>query len=256
MKKQLRVVVADNNDEFAARCAAGLHRAGDWAILRCQQPQTLMQAVRVEHPDALILNLTVPSMEFPCFTEEVLRYSDLRIIAFYRQQNESLRRAFEEQGVRYMPMPETGSNLADFVHLLCGGGSFQRREPAVMNGSDAEYCVTRLLHSFGISTHLQGFYYLRCAIMLAYAQGDCSCSMMRSIYPEVAERMNSTTSRVERSIRHAITHAWENAGQEPGWQYGLHCPHRMTNSEFISFAADWLRSERASRRRAEPAAMF
>lgn len=248
MKKQLRVIVADNDDAFAAKCAAGLHHAGDWAILRCQQPHLLLQAVRVEHPDVLILNLTVPTMEFPQFTNEVLRYSDLRIIAFYREKNAALQRIFEEQGVRYVPMPEDENGLPDFVHLLCGGGSFPQREPAFMPDTDAEAFVTRFLYSFGISTHLQGFHYLRCAILLVYAQGRCRYSMMHCIYPEVAEKMHSTAARVERAIRHAISHAWENAETAPGWQYGLHSTRRMTNSEFIAFAADWLRSERTGRR--------
>ena len=76
---------------------------------------------------------------------------------------------------------------------------------------------------------------------------DSSGCVMNLIYPAVAEMLRTTPSRVERSIRHAINQAWENADRKICLGFGIQDGHRMTNSEFISFAVDWLRTGQSER---------
>lgn len=246
MMKQLRILVGDIGDDYAAGCAAALTMTGDWAITRQQQRSTLLEAIRKEHTDILILNLSAPTMQFPDFTAEVLRHTDLIILALYRVRNNGLAQIFMQQGIHYLPFPKDRGELTACVHRLAGITGSKRvpeaKQPA------PELAVTRLLHSFGIPTNLCGFHYLRHAILYAYEQGTHSGCMMSLIYPAVAEALQSTPARVERSIRHAILQAWENADYNAGWQFGIRENHRMTNSEFISFAVDWLRTEHAARR--------
>lgn len=246
MTKQLRILVGDIGDNYAASCAAALTLTGDWAVTRTQRRDTLLEAIRKEHTDVLILNLSTSTMPFPDFTAEVLRHTDLIILALYHVRNNGLAQIFMHQGVHYLSVPKDLSELVACVHRLAGISNTkhtaEQKQPA------PELAVTRLLHSFGISTNLCGFHYLRQAILYAYEQETHSGCMMNLIYPAVAEALQSTPARVERSIRHAIMQAWENADHNAGWQFGIRENHRMTNSEFISFAVDWLRTEHAARR--------
>lgn len=246
MGRQLRIIIGDNNGNFASNLAAALHCAGDWVILRHQQFDLLMDAVRTEHPDVLVLDIGESTTRFPELTERILAFSDVTILAFYEKRDPSLEEAFNRIGVRYLPKSDLVADRVRYVHMICGRYPMIRQnqqQPIQQN----ELSVTRLLNDFGISTNLRGYHYLRAAILTACECQTCSGCMMNVIYPSVAEQMHSTPSRVERAIRHAILQAWEHGGPRIGWQYGLNIDHRMTNSEFISFAVEWLHSEQMSR---------
>ena len=246
MKKQLRVLLGDIGDDYATGCAAAFCSEGEWAITREQQRDTLLYTVRQEHPDVLILNHSRPTLNFPEFISEIMQQTDLVVIVFYHVRCSGMEQVLTQRGAHYLPFPQSREELIALVYRLCG--QKPSGELPKQNAPDADIAVTRLLHSFGIPTNLRGFHYLRRAILYAYECGASSGCMMNLIYPAVAESAQSTPARVERSIRHAIMQAWENADHRAGWQFGIQENHRMTNSEFISFAADWLRTEHAARR--------
>ena len=246
MLKQLRVLIGDIGDESASSIAACFTAEGVWAITRLQQHEKMIEAVRTEHTDVLILNLTAETIHIPVLTEELLRHSELVILVLYRKKNNGLAQILTQQGVHYVPYPKRIPDLVSYINRLCGIRTTEKR-PSVQS-DDPEVAVTHLLHRFGIPTNLRGFHFLRCAIITAYQQEAASGCMMNTIYPTVASILQSTPSRVERAIRHAIIQAWENADRKTGLEFGIRDGHRMTNSEFNSFAVDWLRTEQTSRR--------
>lgn len=244
MKRQLRVLIGDIGDIWSESIAAALTMANDWAITRQQQRDIIMSAIREEHPDVLILNLSAQTMPFPEITAEILRHTKLIIIALYHTKNIGLAQLFMQQGVHYMPFPKSRGTFVKYVHELAGPMYCNRS--AVISRPEPELAVNRILYSFGIPTNLCGFGYLRYAILYAYEHNTPSGCMMRTIYPAVAEAMNSTPARVERSIRHAIMLAWENISYNTDFPFALNTYRRMTNSEFISFAVNHLRAECAA----------
>lgn len=245
MTKQLRIIIGDIGDEFASKIAASFAGEGIWAVTRLQRHDVLTHAVRMEHADVLILNLTAETVHVPVLTEEMLRHSEISILVLYREKNDGLAQILTQQGVHYIPYPQNTADFIAYVQRLCG---IRATSNSCMQTDDPELAVTHLLHSFGIPTNLRGFHHLRCAIVTAYRQDIRSGCMMNLIYPVVAQMHHSTPARVERSIRHAIIQAWENADRKIGLEFGIRDGHRMTNSEFISFAVDWLRTEQNSRR--------
>ena len=245
MKKQLRILFGDIGDDYATGSAAAFCEAGDWAITREQQPEMLLLTIRHEHPDVLILNQTRPMPRFPETIAEVLSHTAMVVLVLYRVRCSGMEQILMQRGAHYLPFPKSHEELIALVHRLSG-----RKNNTVqktMQKQDPDIAVTRLLHSFGISANLCGFHYLRRAILFAYESGLSSGCMMNVIYPAVAESAHSTPARVERSIRHAIMQAWENANHQAGWLYGIRENRRMINSEFIAFAVDWLRTEHAAR---------
>lgn len=110
---------------------------------------------------------------------------------------------------------------------------------------DIETQVTRIIHQIGVPAHIKGYQYLRCAILMAISDNDVINSVTKVLYPSVAKKYQTTTSRVERAIRHAIEVAWDRGDIDTLNSYfGYTIQNsrgKPTNSEFIAMIADNLR---------------
>ena len=111
--------------------------------------------------------------------------------------------------------------------------------------SAIETQVTRIIHEIGVPAHIKGYQYLRFAIIMAINDGDVINSVTKVLYPTVAKKYQTTTSRVERAIRHAIEVAWDRGDVDTLNSYfGYTIQNnrgKPTNSEFIAMIADNLR---------------
>lgn len=120
-----------------------------------------------------------------------------------------------------------------------------KKQAITSNPRDLESQVTSIIHEVGVPAHIKGYQYLRQAIMMAVEDNDIINSITKQLYPSIAKLYNTTPSRVERAIRHAIEVAWNRGKMEAideifGYtvNYGKGKP---TNSEFIAMIADKLR---------------
>ena len=110
---------------------------------------------------------------------------------------------------------------------------------------DLEKDVTDMIHEIGVPAHIKGYQYLRTAILLTVKDSDIINSVTKVLYPSVAKKYATTTSRVERAIRHAIEVAWDRGDVDTLNSYfGYTIQNnrgKPTNSEFIAMIADNLR---------------
>lgn len=110
---------------------------------------------------------------------------------------------------------------------------------------DMEAQVTRIIHQIGVPAHIKGYQYLRSAILMTIDDNDVINSVTKILYPTVAKKYRTTTSRVERAIRHAIEVAWDRGDVDTLNSYfGYTIQNsrgKPTNSEFIAMIADNLR---------------
>ncbi|MBE6556024.1 MAG: sporulation transcription factor Spo0A [Ruminococcaceae bacterium] len=110
---------------------------------------------------------------------------------------------------------------------------------------DIETQVTKIIHQIGVPAHIKGYQYLRTAILLTIKDSDIINSVTKVLYPSVAKKYQTTTSRVERAIRHAIEVAWDRGDVDTLNSYfGYTIQNnrgKPTNSEFIAMIADNLR---------------
>ena len=110
---------------------------------------------------------------------------------------------------------------------------------------DLEKDVTEMIHELGVPAHIKGYQYLREAIMMSVEDMDMLNSITKILYPSIAKKFDTTPSRVERAIRHAIEVAWSRGKMET--LYALFCytintgKGKPTNSEFIALIADKIR---------------
>ena len=112
---------------------------------------------------------------------------------------------------------------------------------------DLEKDVTDMIHEIGVPAHIKGYQYLREAIMMSVEDPVMISSITKILYPTVAKKNQTTSSRVERAIRHAIDIVWIKGNQELLKEifgtFVMEGQERPTNSQFIAAVADWMRLE-------------
>ncbi len=107
--------------------------------------------------------------------------------------------------------------------------------------------ITSIIHEIGVPAHIKGYLYLREAISMVYNDIELLGSITKVLYPDIAKKYNTTASRVERAIRHAIEVAWSRGNIDSistlfGYTVSM-TKAKPTNSEFIAMVADKLRLE-------------
>ncbi|MBR6915021.1 MAG: sporulation transcription factor Spo0A [Clostridia bacterium] len=158
-----------------------------------------------------------------------------------------------------MTKPVDCAALADSIEtILKNRGITKDRSPSAAGGAngagangtapdpvDIETQVTKIIHQIGVPAHIKGYQYLRTAIMMTVSDSNIINSVTKVLYPSVAKQYSTTTSRVERAIRHAIEVAWDRGDVDTLNSYfGYTIQNsrgKPTNSEFIAMIADNLR---------------
>lgn len=133
-----------------------------------------------------------------------------------------------------VPSGEPGTEQAEDV-----------KEEAGADGRDLEKDVTDMIHEIGVPAHIKGYQYLREAIMMSVEDVEMLGSITKILYPTIAKKYQTTPSRVERAIRHAIEVAWSRGRMETLdalFGYTINTGKgKPTNSEFIALIADKIR---------------
>lgn len=117
----------------------------------------------------------------------------------------------------------------------------------ISEGKNMEIKITEILHQIGVPAHIKGYQYLRSSIMMSVENPDIINAVTKQLYPSVAKKFYTTSSRVERAIRHAIEVAWDRGDVDilnSYFGYTIHNSRgKPTNSEFIAMISDKLRLE-------------
>ena len=111
--------------------------------------------------------------------------------------------------------------------------------------ANLEIIISDIMHQIGVPAHIKGYQYLRYAIILSVESPEVMSSVTKALYPAVAKKFQTTSSRVERAIRHAIEVAWDRGEVDvlsSYFGYTIQSSRgKPTNSEFIAMIADKLR---------------
>lgn len=147
----------------------------------------------------------------------------------------------------FVPYPVNMENLAkNIVSLVQGGGKADNiRHINEVRGDSMEMRVTEILHQIGVPAHIKGYHYLRTSILMSIETPEIINAVTKQLYPSVAKLYDTTSSRVERAIRHAIEVAWDRGDVDVLNSYFGYTIHngrgKPTNSEFIAMISDKLR---------------
>ncbi len=145
----------------------------------------------------------------------------------------------------YFIKPTEPKILAERINQLLSWKMLGNKKSAFQDSQSLEITVTSILHKIGVPAHIKGYQYVREAICLAVSDPEIMSSVTKILYPTVAKRFSTTSSRVERAIRHAIEVAWDRGDVDVLNSYFGYTVQnergKPTNSEFIAMIADKMR---------------
>ena len=251
MEKKISVLIADDNKEYADKLSRSL--TSDFKINVCGVASDgfqVLEMVDILKPDVLIIDVVLPRLDGIGVLERMsMKKLDKipKIIVSTSLRQEQLAQSCMNYGADYfMVKPVNVESLIGAIKRSCGemvfGGGFSFQNQPML---DTETMVTDIIHEIGIPAHIKGFQYLRYSIMLVIDNLDIINSITKKLYPTVASHFNTTASRVERAIRHAIEVAWDRGDPDViNTIFGFTVANskgKPTNSEFIAMIADKLR---------------
>ena len=144
-------------------------------------------------------------------------------------------------------------NNKQLIQLILGVASENQTGQNTQFDNDLDTEITTILHEVGVPAHIKGYMYLREAINMVYANVEILGSITKVLYPEIASTFGTTSSRVERAIRHAIEIAWVRGNVDAIsdiFSYTIsYNKSKPTNSEFIAMIADRLRLEQKKQKK-------
>ena len=247
MERLTTVVIADNTEEFCTGLSAALQQAGGFQVLGVAgDGEQAIRMVTERKPDVLVLDLMLPKRDglsvLKTLSSMERKPVTLATSAFLTEYVSS---AAAGLGVRYLMLkPCDTESVVERLEEIRGGESL--RKPAVrkLGRSDIESMVTGIIQEIGVPAHIKGYQYLREAIIIAVNDMDVINAITKVLYPQVAKAFNTTPSRVERAIRHAIEVAWDRGDLDTLQRFFgytvSNTKGKPTNSEFIALIADKL----------------
>lgn len=247
METKTRVLIADIDEDFRRLLADVLSREEDMDCLDSTDNGVDALALCAElKPDVLVLDLVLLKLD----GLEVLRRlpeacSDTKVIVVSDLYRSEIVKQCAALGAAYfIPEPCDIPTLLDRIRQI--NSYSQPMAPIVAKPHDAnlEALVTEIIHEIGVPAHIKGYQYLREAIILTINDMDIINAVTKVLYPAVAKKFNTTPSRVERAIRHAIEVAWDRGDIEVLQKFFGYTVSNIkgkpTNSEFIAMIADYL----------------
>ena len=249
----IRVLIADDNREFCELLAAYLEKQGDMELVGvAHDGQEVIERIQAVQPDVVLLDVIMPHLD-GIGVLETLAAMDLprrpRVVMLTAFGQEAVSRRVAELGASYFVLkPFDLEVLAERIRQVAGSPARPaRRSPLNARDRNLEVEVTNLLHQIGIPAHIKGYLYLREAILRVVHRVELLGAVTKELYPSIALKYDTTPSRVERAIRHAIEVAWNRGNLEVVHRLFGHTVHadrgKPTNSEFIAMVADRLRMD-------------
>ncbi len=249
MEKKIKVIIADDSTEFGQNCANALKSYGMDVILCAKDGRRLLDGIHRDKPDVVIADVFMPNMDIISVLGEI-KNSEKKplVMAISGYDNPMLEKETITAGASYYFIKPFDTNiLAERIIQFSGwkNSTVPLVKDNVMGDNDLELMVTEIIHQIGVPAHIKGYQYLREAIILAVKDVEMINSVTKQLYPTVAKRNQTTSSRVERAIRHAIEVAWDRGDVDVLNSYFGYTIHnsrgKPTNSEFIAMIADKLR---------------
>ncbi len=242
MANQIKVLIGNDSADCGMAWAGALKSAGMYAITRRCDGNSVLNSIKSEAPDAAVLEAKMPF----CDAVEIIRRLKAEkkyvpnVIIVSNSADPALEREAANLGACVVLKPVDTKMLTAKINEMCGVS-----EKTAPNDTDLEVAVTEIIHQVGIPAHIKGYHYLRTAIMLSVNNDEMINSITKLLYPTIAKMYQTTSSRVERAIRHAIEIAWDRGNidvLDKFFSYTVHTSRgKPTNSEFIALIADHLR---------------
>ena len=223
MEKKLKVLIADNSNQFAAQCQKELETQGYEVSTMENDGAKVFDAIAKQKFDVILMDVFMTNED----AVDVLEYYQTHtvekpIIAVLSTiSSEELEKQTMSLGADYF-----------FIKPI---------SPAQVE-QDMDVVISDIMRQIGVPAHIKGYHYLRTAIKYCLDDSEMLSSVTKILYPSVAKKYKTTSSRVERAIRHAIEVAWDRGDVDvlsSYFGYTIQSERgKPTNSEFIAMITD------------------
>ncbi len=268
MNEKIRVLVADDNKEFTATLVSYLSKEENMEVIDvARDGNEALDKIISGKPDIVLLDIIMPHLDGLGVLEKLndveMDKKPMCIILSAVGQDKITQKAINLGAQYYIVKPFDIGILVKRIKELKFFQPSQYKNNFISREIKAQYIdispeskkdeknlealVTNIIHEVGVPAHIKGYQYLREAIIMVVNNIDIINQITKQLYPEIAYRYETTPSRVERAIRHAIEVAWGRGQTETvesifGYTVSA-AKGKPTNSEFIAMIADKLRLE-------------
>lgn len=198
--------------------------------------------------DVIILDLIMPNKDGISILEYMKKKNiNKKVIILTSYNTQEMIRKVSEMGVSYfMLKPFELADLERRINEVSEGVKYGG-ESLDLYHNNLQISITKTLHELGVPSHIKGYQYIREGVTLVYERPEIVGGITKELYPEIAKKYDTTVSRVERAIRHAIEVSWNRGNwqlMEDIFGHSVDIDKaKPTNSEFIVTVADKLRLE-------------
>lgn len=256
MNDKTSVLIADDNKIFTDGLCEYIKTQPDLTVAGCAYDgEEALGMIMETKPDVLVLDTIMPKRDG---ISVLTKLSQMRldkppaVIAVSVSDSPWITESVTRLGAAYFLLkPQSNEAVGDIIR------SFKRFTPPQQKSNtiaalapkateiDLESLVTEFIHELGVPAHIKGYQYIRTAIMMVVNDMDMLNFITKQLYPAIAKKYSTTSSRVERAIRHSIEVAW-NRGKpqtmDEIFGYTIDTGKgKPTNSEFIAMVADRIR---------------
>jgi len=266
MKKSISVLIADDNKDFCDIVSEYLNKHDDIEVVGiANDGMEAVELISTTHPDVVILDIIMPHLDGLGVLEKINEMNELNpfpkiIVLSAVGQDKITQRAIALGADYYIVKPfdmeifvkrirelmqddMLNEELYSSKAINVANNARLHNENVQNNSLEAD--ITNIIHEIGVPAHIKGYQYLREAIIMVVNRMELLSGITKELYPGIAEKFNTTPSRVERAIRHAIEVAWSRGRIETInklFGYTVHDEKgKPTNGEFIAMVADKLR---------------
>lgn len=250
MENKYKVVLVDCDKEHRIKLRNELSPSVFEVVGEAEDGAEGLACVIRTKPDVLICELLISKLDGICLIDEVRRKAPkIPVIAVVTAMNNvTMVMQANEAGADFcMLKPISTEQLETRLKNLLNEPlkNMKGTDREASGNTSLEFQITNIIHNVGVPAHIKGYQYLRSAIMMTVEDSEVINSVTKVLYPSVAKKHFTTSSRVERAIRHAIEVAWDRGDLEilnSIFGYTVQNSRgKPTNSEFIALIADNLR---------------
>ena len=260
---KINVAIADANQRTVEMMTELLEQESDIEVIAsADDGEEALRIIKEKQPDVVLLDLLMPKMEGLSVMEKVNMDEQITkrpefIIVTAVGQERITEDAFRKGASYYVMKPFHNDMI---LSRIKDAGNGERKNSSESESRNAvskkqeynlETRVTDMIHEIGIPAHIKGYHYLRDAIIMAVDDMDVLNAITKVLYPTIAKMHQTTASRVERAIRHAIEVAWSRGKLDTLDElFGYTVSNgkgKPTNSEIIALIADTIRLENKNR---------
>lgn len=247
MENKIKLLLTEEPKEFDEETVRFLQGKNFSLYYSSKDGEDLLNKINEVHPDVVLFDLFLTRLDGISVMRHIRKGNGPcpLFIAFSNFRSALLEQEAMNNGASYFVLkPYNIKDLTENITML-----MNTKNIAVSGGFsqnvNMEVKVTEILHQIGVPAHIKGYHYLRDSILMSIEKPEIINAVTKELYPSVAMKYETTSSRVERAIRHAIEVAWDRGDVDVLNSYFGYTIHnsrgKPTNSEFIAMISDKLR---------------